>query len=201
MPGADQFFNYTANAGTMFSGYEPMASQGPLAMLDLISPFLGMQQPLSHSLGLYPGSFGFTGQNISDLMRMEGRRLESQRAASAAAQQTDVGTWMRMTGGMMNTMGLPFGLNEQAGMRQAYTNAAPMLAMMGQFAPSLVDSLHGSQGSAALMATNIARGGVYGFDSSGIQGMGSGLTDAIGSAAAQFYRSPALTAQMGGVGM
>lgn len=201
MPGADQFFSYTAQQGTMVPGHS-MADGSNYGLGPLGNPLAAMAaSSLMGQVGLHPGQF-LPMHNLADLTRADMMRTRQQAAISQAMATTDVNNWLDTSGGMMRAMGLPFGLDQRSAFKQLYTTASPMLSVLAQMAPDLVDSLHGSRGSAALLAGNLHQGGQYRLDSSGQHGLGAasiqGLQTTISD---QLYSSPSRIAAMRGVGM
>lgn len=202
MHGADQFFSYTAQMGTMTTGHDPSAAAADFGLGPIGNPLAAMAaSSFLGQNGMYPGQF-FPTHNLADLVKADVYRTQQQAAVSKAMATTDVSTWLDTTGGAMRMMGMPFGLQQRAAFRQSYAAAAPMLSMLAQMAPELVDSLHGSRGSAAVMAANLFRGGQYRLDSSGLPGMsGESINGLQATIEDQLYSSPSRIAGMRGVGM
>jgi hypothetical protein len=196
------FIAHAAQQASYTPGYNRSA-MGGIPQLGLANMVM---QPMMASMmaqfGMFPGQFS-PDVNVADLMRAEQYRVEGMRRAAVAAQQTDVDTWISQQSGLMRAIDAPFGLEQQAAFRRTYRAAAPMLSMLGQVAPEIVDSLHGSRGSAALMTSGIMRGGQYQFDALA-PGMGiSGATaDQMQRTIAEsLYGTPEATSRMLGVGM
>lgn len=196
------FIAHAAQQASYTPGYDRSAMGGipQLGLANMVA--LPAMNGMMAQFGMFPGQFS-PDVNVADLMRAEQYRIEGMRRAAVAAQQTDVDTWIAQQSGLMRAIDAPFGLEQQAAFRRTYRAAAPMLSMLGQVAPEIVDALHGSRGSAALMTRGIQRGGQYQFDALA-PGMGiSGATadQMQRTIAERLYGTPEATAQMLGVGM
>lgn len=196
------FIAHAAQQASYTPGYERTAMGGipELGALNMLA--LPAMSSVMAQFGMFPGQF--TPQvNVADLLRAERDRTTLMRRMALAAQQVDVDTWVNQTAGLMEAIDAPFGLEQQAAFRRTYRAAAPMLSMLGQVAPELVDSLHGSRGSAALMVRGLTRGGQYQFDAIA---PGLGLSDATVETLQRtidtsLYNTPEAAAKMLGVGM
>lgn len=196
------FIAHAAQQAAYTPGYDRTAMGGipQLGLANMVA--LPVMNSMMSQLGMFPGQFS-PHVNVADLMRAEQERVEVQRRMAVAAQQTDVDTWINQQQGLMSAIDAPFGLEQQAAFRRTYRAAAPMLSLLGQVAPELVDALHGSRGSAALMARGLARGGQYRFDAiGGSMGLSGAAADQMQRTIAEsLYGTPEATAQMLGVGM
>jgi len=200
MPGAEQFMSYAAQQGSMFSGHSLETGMTPLGLLDSGLSMMGMPT-VAAQYGMYPGQF-FPQHNLQQQMRADAFRSQQAAAVTAAMQKTDVNSWLQTSQGAAQMLGLPFGLDQRAAFRQTYTSMAPMLSMLAQYAPDTVDALHGSKGSAAVMAANLFKGGQYRMGADGRPEMSAAaignLSETIGS---QLYGDSGKIASMRGVGM
>jgi len=201
MPGAEQFFSYTAQQGTMIPGHS-LVDGADYGLGPLGNPLASMAaSAMMGQVGLSPSQF-FPMYNLADLTRADMLRTRQQAAVTKAMATTDVNNWLDTTGGAMRMLGLPFGLDQRSAFRQTYAAATPILSVLAQMAPELVDSLHGSRGSAAILASNLFQGGQYRLDASGSLGLGAesiqGLQRTITD---QLYSSPTRISAMRGVGM
>lgn len=184
----------------MFGGSSYETGMTPLGTLDSGLQMLGLPS-IAAQYGMYPGQF-FPQHNMQQMLRADAFRAQQAAAVSSAMQRTDVNTWLQTSQGMAQMMGLPFGLDQRAAFRQTYAAAAPMLSMLAQYAPETVDALHGSKGSAAVMAAGLFRGGQYRMGADGAPGMTpesiQALTDTIEG---RLYGNRGAIAGMRGVGM
>jgi hypothetical protein len=196
------FIAHAAQQASYTPGYDRSAMGGipQLGFGNMLA--LPLMSSMQAQFGMFPGQFS-PDVNVADLMRAEQYRVEGMRRAAVAAQQTDVDTWIAQQSGFMRAIDAPFGLEQQAAFRRTYRAAAPMLSMLGQVAPEIVDALHGSRGSAALMTRGIQRGGQYQFDAiaPGVGISGATADQMQRTIAESLYGSPEATSRMLGVGM
>lgn len=200
---ARTFMAYTAQQGTMTPGFVPQTSAG---MIPGLGPANMIMQPMLQSamgqMGMVPGDF-MGQQNVYDVMRAQAYQRQQMANMAAAMQAADTQTWLATTEGAMRAAGQPFGLDQKAAFGQTYRAMAPYMAMLGQVAPDIVDALHGSRGSAAVMTQNMARGMQYRLDSvTGMPGMSAKDAEQLSTIIReQLYGTDAQVAQMRGVGM
>lgn len=183
------------DVGTGFTpGFEGL---GPLNML--LSPIMSS---LAAQNGMFLGQFNPT-VNVADMMRADAERRQLMDLVTANAKNIDANSWLDTTGGMMRMAGAAWGLDQQGAFRQAYQQAAPVLSMLASFNPELVDQLHGSRGSAALMAQGLFRGAQYRAGAvSGMPGMsGEDVKTLSKIIEERLYGTPEDVAEMRGVGM
>lgn len=169
----------------MFGG-----SSSPEAALMMNADLLGMG-PIANMMmntaasgfarwtGMHPGQF-MPGQNIYDV-NMSRRMAEEQKLAQGMAAQADRETYARMMRGMFAMSGRPITLGQERLVGQVSgwaAQAAPFA--MNLLGPDLFDSLHGSRGSAQVMAQGIFRGGQLGQDTiTGMTGFSGATAGAI----------------------
>lgn len=200
-----QFFAYRAQMG---AGSTP--GYNPLQAAQMGVPGLGLGnllfQPLMQSLaaqqGMFPGQF-FPQVNVADQLQasMAFRQLNEEMLKNA--QNVDVNNWLQTTAGAVRLAGGAYGLDQEAGFMQAYRTAAPLMAALAQGAPELIDQLHGSQGSAAVMAQGLFRGGQYRANMvSGIPGLrGDDMSELAKVIKEELYGTPDKITEMQGIGM
>lgn len=200
--GADNFLSYTAQTTTPTIGMEPNATIGDFGLGPLGNMVAGgLTSAFVAQTGLYPGQF-FPSHNVHDLLKADNYRRQQQAVATQAMRDTDVSTWLDTTEGMSRMLGVPFGLRQRGAYRESYSQMAPILSTMAQMAPELVDSLHGSRGSAAVMSQNLLRGGQYRLGADGELGLREAdVKDLVSTIGGQLYSSPQQIAAMKGIGM
>ena len=201
MADADMFLSTAAQQNSLFSGFNNTATSGfsQLGSLNLIlQPILAQ---LASKSGMYPGQFMPT-HGVSDLLRADVERSQAQAAMTNAAKTHDTETWLRTSEGMYRTLGVDYGLDQQVAFRQTYQQFAPMMSMLAQMAPGLVDSLHGSRGSATLLNMGLTKGGRYRSDADGMPTMsGQALESLTTEIKDSLYGTPQAVSEMRGIGM
>lgn len=133
-----------------------------------ISQGLGITGPVGMLLdqvlgGLLPKMFGgnmqfgqfFPQINLYDQFKRNAQ-FNMQREAMAAATKQDENTYRQMLQGIANLTGTPFGMRERAAADTMARDMATMMPFLLPFAPDLVDRMHGTRGSAAVMAMRMA---------------------------------------------
>jgi hypothetical protein len=200
-----QFFAYTAQSGAgHVPGYDPTAaasmgipSLGPLNML--VQPLL---QGLAAQQGMFLGQMN-PNVNVADMLQADMSRRQLMREMATSMHDTDVKSWLKTTEGLVRMSGASYGLEQQAGFMQAYRNMAPILSVLAQTSPEIIDQLHGPQGSAAVMSMGLFRGGQYRAGTlSGIPGLrGDDLQELAKGIQEHLYSTPEKIEQMQGVGM
>lgn len=133
-----------------------------------ISQGLGISGPMGMLLdqvlgGLLPRMFGgnmqfgqfFPQMNLYDQFKRN-TQFNMQREAMAAATKQDENTYRQMLQGIANLTGTPFGMRERAAADTMARDMATMMPFLLPFAPDLVDRMHGTRGSAAVMAMRMA---------------------------------------------
>lgn len=200
-----QFFAYMAQMG---GGSTP--GYNPLQAADMGIPGLGlgnmlfqpMMQALAAQQGMFPGQF-FPQVNVADQLQasMAWRQLNEESLKNA--QNIDVHNWLQTTAGAVRLAGGQYGLDQEAGFMQAYRNAAPVMSILSQVAPELIDQLHGSQGSAAVMTQGLFRGGQYRANMvTGIPGLrGDDMSELAKVIKEELYGTPDKVTEMQGIGM
>tara|TARA_Y100001973_G_C5208638_1_gene343606 strand:- start:10240 stop:13554 length:3315 start_codon:yes stop_codon:yes gene_type:complete len=187
--GGSVFMNTVAQGGGgLFTGYNqqpghPAGFIQPLGMLNMFT------QPMIHRMmggaGLVPGQFMGT-QNIYDQYRMQQEMLQMQAAIGQGAQ-LDRPVMTDTLVGIGTMMGMPMGLDEQATAAAMAGHLAHITPYLAQMAPDFLDKLHGSKGSAAVLARGLMTGGRMGIDSvTGLRGL-SGAADANGESTANVF--------------
>jgi hypothetical protein len=137
-------------------GNNPLVSMGAQGVMDYFQVF--------KKLGMAPGEFFPSGTNLFD--QMEAKQYWSDRkAAMDVASAADRVTYTNMLRGLARMTGRPMGLAQE----RAASNLAGMISGAMPFVsaflgPEMVDALHGSRGSAAVMAQFLHRGGRFAVD-------------------------------------
>ena len=121
-----------------------------------------MQTILPNIFGSNMGQFGqFMPQtNLYDQFRQRAA-YDMQQQVIAKGAALDKGTYEQMFRGFANLAGTPFGMRERAAAQTMSGDLASIMPMLSQMAPDLVDRMHGSRGSAAVMAQRMAMGSRY----------------------------------------
>lgn len=166
-PGGNLFMNMVAQQGgsPLFTGYNARGGQtaGMIPQLGMLNMFT---QPMIHrmlaNMGMVPGQFAGT-QNLYDQQRQT-TRFKNQFEAINRGAQRDIPIMTDAMVGLGSMLGINMGAREQgtaAGMAGHLAKLTPWIAQM---APDMLDKLHGSRGSAAVLARGIAKGGRYAID-------------------------------------
>jgi len=121
-----------------------------------------MQSILPNIFGSNMGQFGqFMPQmNLYDQFRQRAA-FDMQQQAMARGSALDQKTYEQMFRGFANLAGTPFGMREQMAAQTMAGDMAMFMPMLTQIAPDFVDRMHGSRGSAAVMAQRMAAGSRY----------------------------------------
>jgi len=195
------FLSTATQQNSLFSGFTNTATSGFSQLGSLNSILQPILSQLAAKSGVYPGQFMPT-HGVSDLLRADVERSQAQAAMTKAAQTHDTETWLRTSEGMYRTLGVDYGLDQQVAFRQTYQKFAPMMSMLAQMAPGLVDSLHGSRGSAALLNMGLTKGGRYRSDADGMPTMsGQALESLTAEIKDSLYGTPQAVREMRGIGM
>lgn len=139
----------------MLMGMDPM--QGMLlnaAIQPLVGQFIGPNYMPAQAVPM---------TNLFDQYRTMGY-YRSQQAAGRVGTELDSAAYYRMFRGASAMAGITFDAAQQeraASMSRDVSAAAPFLAM---FAPDMFDAMHGTRGSAYLMARQVAAGSRYSVD-------------------------------------
>jgi hypothetical protein len=106
--------------------------------------------------------------------------FDMQQSMVKDASVLDQRTYEQMFKGFANLTGTPFGVREQAAAGTMAKDLSSIMPMLMHAAPDLVDRMHGSRGSAAVMAQRMALGSRYMTDPlSGTLGMSSDSAKAM----------------------
>jgi len=200
-----QFFPYMAQRGLgHVPGYDP--TQAASMGIPALGPFNMLAQPILQAMagqnGMFMGQFQ-PAVNLADMLQADTARRQLMQETATAAKNIDIKNWLKTTEGLARMTGTVYGLDQEAGFAQAYRNAAPLLSILGQVAPELLDQLHGSAGSAAVMTQGLFRGGQYRANMlSGIPGLrGADLETLSETISEELYGTPERISKMQGVGM
>jgi hypothetical protein len=182
---ADSLFeSFAGRSGGLFDGNaEPRLGAGfgvggnPL--LGMIAEMLSGK--VAQATGLLPGQF-FPTQNLADQLQAREYNQDKQRAMMAASQ-VDRTLYTQMFRTTAERFGQPFGAEQLRAANTLSGDIAAGVGMFGAMAPELVDALHGSRGSAAIMAMSLMRGGRTMVDPI------TGLTGLRGTSASNMTRS------------
>lgn len=106
--------------------------------------------------------------------------FDMQQQAVRQGAALDKKTYEKTFRTLANLTGTPFGAREQAGADVMSGDLAAIMPILTQMAPDLVDRMHGSRGSAAVMAMRMASGSRYMTDPlSGSLGMSKDSVNAM----------------------
>lgn len=202
--------NMFGGPGTVFGG---AGSISPVPTFNVAQQF-GIQGGLADLInsmvqGIIPQMFGTPGMqfgqfgpqlNLYDQFRQRSQ-FQMQQEAIKYGSQLDQGTYQQMFRGFANLTGTPFGLREQAAASNMAGDLASFMPFLVQAAPDLVDRMHGSRGSAAVMAQRMALGSRYMADpTTGNVGMtGESLKNITGRVFDRLYGEKADITEMRGV--
>ena len=158
--------NPFAGPGTMFTG----SNAGPAPTFN-VAEAMGVQGGMAPLLnfavqGLIPSMFGAKGHQFAQFMpqmnlyeQMRRRSaFEMQQEVIRGASALDRGTYEQMLKGFSNITGTAFGVREQEAAQTMAKDLSSIMPMLAQVAPDMVDRLHGSRGSAVVMAQRMTRG-------------------------------------------
>ena len=158
--------NPFAGPGTMFTG----SNAGPAPTFN-VAEAMGVQGGMAPLLnfavqGLIPSMFGAKGHQFAQFMpqmnlyeQMRRRSaFEMQQEVVRGASALDRGTYEQMLKGFSNITGTAFGVREQEAAQIMAKDLSSIMPMLAQVAPDMVDRLHGSRGSAVVMAQRMTRG-------------------------------------------
>lgn len=155
-PFVDQFARtpmFGAYGGPQYTG--PFNFGGGGGALAMLAPLLQMLAPMLSGPGRFPAQF-FPEQHILDQMAANQFRSQQQIAMTAASQR-DAGTINQSLHGLRSMMlGRQLTQAERAQnfrMASGFAGAMPLLSQV--LGPDLVDQLHGSQGSATVLAQQL----------------------------------------------
>ena len=155
--------------GTMFTG----TSNTPAATFN-IGEALGLQGPSAAMANmavqaLIPSVFGNKGAVFGQFSPKMGfgEQLRRQNAYSmqqevvASASKLDEATYQKMLEGAANLAGTPFGEREKKGAATMSKDLSAFMSAAAQINPDFVDQMHGTRGSAAVMANRMASASRY----------------------------------------
>lgn len=199
MPDITLFDQFAQNPSMFGRSGEPQMQMGPIG--ELLSAFLGnspqgqmlamlgqpllqpMLQPYMTELGWIQSQF-FPRQNLYDQLRAQ-QYWTGRQAAVAAGAAADQRTMEEMIAGGLRIAGREITPDVQASISAFASNIATVTPFLSQVAPDLVDRLHGSRGSAAVMAQALHRGGRFAIDPvSGALGLSG---DSAGALSREIY--------------
>lgn len=164
------------NPAQTFNIAQAMGMSGGSAML-----VNGLMQSILPSIFGNNVQFGqFMPQtNLYDQFRQRAA-FDMQQQVMAKGASIDQKTYEQMFRGFANLAGTPFGARERMAAQTMAGDLAMLMPMLTQMAPDLVDRMHGSRGSAAVMAQRMAYGSRYMTDPvSGMPGMQAESVKAI----------------------
>lgn len=134
---------------------------GDFGMLAL--PFMGpMLQQMMSRQGMLPAQFMPT-QNLYDQFKSQ-QQFQSYQKAMQQASEIDAGTYNKMFEGFAKATGSPWGLRQQQASATMAKDIAGIAPLIAQMAPEMFDRLHGSRGSATVLAQILHRTGQHSFD-------------------------------------
>jgi hypothetical protein len=159
-------FNFAeAGMGGAFS--HPLA---PMVLQPVINALFG------HG-GIMPAQFA-PQQGFYDQWRSK-QYWQARQAAMTTASQADRETYVHMLRGMAQMSGTPWGLSQQRSANVMAGDVAFMAPFLAQAMPETFDALHGTRGSATVMASFLHKGGLTGVDPvtgrTGISGESAGV--------------------------
>lgn len=126
----------------------------------------------------------------------------AQQEAMRRGSEVDRGTYVDMFAGMAQMAGTPFGVRERRAANTLAGDLTRIMPMIAPMAPELFDRLHGSRGSALIMAQQMNLGGRYAVDPvTGRTGMtGESVADMTKRTYDRLYGPDADVNQMKGLG-
>ena len=188
MSSGDAFFNNLSMRQGFFGG-----AQEPMQRMDFNFGDAGLGGPFGHPLApmimqpLINSMFGHGGmmpaqfspqQSFYDQQRAKSY-MQARQAAMSTASQADRETYVGMLRGMAQAQGTPWGLEQQRSANVMAGDLAYMAPMLAQAMPETFDALHGTRGSATVMASFLHRGGLTAVDSAtgrtGVSGASAGV--------------------------
>lgn len=160
---------------------------GPSGMLAQ----LFMQPLLQGMLGprYVPGQFSPRG-NLYDFYQQQSQ-FNSMQKAIGAASEVDQNTYIKFAQGMSTMMGHRFTDDRARAARIMAHDIGAVTPLLSQMMPEMFDSLHGSRGSAQVMARSLYQGGRYMIDPvTGRQGLSADTVTSITDRARSMFWGP-----------
>ena len=142
----------TFNVGEAFGLQGPSAAMANMAVQSLIPQFFGNKGDV---FGQFSPKIGFGEQ----LRRQNAYAMQQEVVASAS--KLDEATYQKMLEGAANLAGTPFGEREKKGAATMSKDLSAFMASAAQINPDFVDQMHGTRGSAAVMANRMASASRY----------------------------------------
>jgi hypothetical protein len=157
---------------------------GPFA-----NPMIGMVlQPLINQIfghgGIMPAQFA-PQQGLYDQWRAK-KYWEARQTALTTASAADRETYVQMLKGMAQMRGTPWGLEQQRSANIMASDVAFMAPALAQAMPEMFDLMHGTRGSATVMASFLHRGGLTAVDAA--TGRTGYTGETAGALAAEMHR-------------
>lgn len=112
--------------------------------------------------GFVPGQFKQT-HNLYDHYRRKAQ-FQSMQTTMSAAGEADQGQYLRLLRGMAATAGVEWNSERERAAQAMATDMSKISPMLAQMMPDTFDRMHGSRGSATVMAQSMFQGGRYRID-------------------------------------
>jgi hypothetical protein len=148
-------------------GQFPGYANAPFPAFNIAQAF-GVQGPMGQMLnmaleGILPKLFGGNMQfaqfypqvNMYDQLKRNSQFRMQQEAMNFGAG-LDTNTYRQVLQGIANMTGTPFGARERAAADTMSKDMATLMPFLANMAPDLVDRMHGTRGSATIMAMRMA---------------------------------------------
>ena len=142
----------TFNVGEAFGLEGPTAMMANMAVQSIIPSFFGNKGDI---FGQFSPKIGFGEQ----LRRQNSYAMQQEVIQDAA--KLDEGTYQKILEGISNLAGTPFGEREKKGAATMSRDMSSLMGILAQTNPELADSLHGTRGSAAVMAQRMTSAARY----------------------------------------
>jgi hypothetical protein len=199
-PSNSPFLDATANYSAMYPMNPPSATMpfgnSPMGMM----AGMGMNS-MFNQFGMSASQFMPT-QSLQDQMNSRYYEMQTQQMLQQASQQ-DIGSQVRMAQGISQRMGYGWGAEQEATARQIARDFSAVSPLIAQMAPATYDALHGSRGSAVVMASSLARTAPFMIDPvTGATGLSAASSSALyGQIDSGLYGSADSMRSMYGMGM
>lgn len=189
---ADPMLQALAGQGTLAGGrpitLAPDTNLAGLAGIDGPQSML-LNMVLQPLIGRFVGDRYMSAQfspqgNLYDQMRAKAQ-FAAQQQAMRMGSEIDQRSYLQMFQGMSAAAGTPFGVRERRAAMAMTEDMSRIMPMLAPTMPELFDRLHGSRGSALIMAQQMNMGGRYMLDPlTGRTGMS---TDSVGDVTRRVY--------------
>jgi hypothetical protein len=153
-PGADIAYQPDLNFSSIPGLSGPQGAMAAMFMDPIIKNMLGP--------GFIPGQFQPT-HNLYDHYRRK-MQYQSMQTAMSSASEVDKGQYTALLRGMAATAGVQWNDDRERAAQAMAGDMSKISPMLSQLMPETFDAMHGSRGSATMMARNMFQGGRYRLD-------------------------------------